>query len=219
MKTISEIYSEYKIKKNLQEHMFRVAAAAWMIYDSFDVEIDKNLLIQGALFHDMGNIIKFDLTHFPEFNEPEGLEYWQKVKDDYVKKYGKDEHHATYLIMKEIGLNEELVDIVHKMNFSLLCEHRDSARWELKILHHVDMRVGPFGIMTYEDRMNDVKKRYAKVPDDEFNKIAKDVREVLLSCGKDIEKQIFSHCNIEPEDINDESIKPYMEKLKDFVIK
>ena len=34
----------------------------------------------------------------------------------------------------------------------------------------------------------------------------------------EIEKQIFSHLNIKPEEINDESIKNYLEKLQDFSI-
>ena len=36
----------------------------------------------------------------------------------------------------------------------------------------------------------------------------KDRREILLVCGKDIERQIFEHCKITPEDINDEIIAP-----------
>ena len=34
-----------------------------------------------------------------------------------------------------------------------------------------------------------------------------------------IEKQIFSKCKIKPEDITDETVKPVIEELKNFVIK
>ena len=57
----------------------------------------------------MGNIIKSDLTVFPEFREPEGLDYWQNVKDDYVKKYGTDHHAANAIIAREIGLVDRVV--------------------------------------------------------------------------------------------------------------
>ena len=41
----------------------------------------------------------------------------------------------------------------------------------------------------------------------------------FVACGKDIEEQIFAKCKIKPENINDETVKPIIEKLKDFVVK
>ena len=35
---------------------------------------------------------------------------------------------------------------------------------------------------------------------------------------EEIENQIFSHSKIKKEDINDESVIPYLEKLKNFSI-
>ena len=220
-RNILDIYKTYKIMPNLATHMFRVSAVAKMIIDNWQGKeiIDENKLITGALLHDMGNIIKFRLNYFPEFLEPEGIEYWQNVQNEYFEKYGPDEHKATEIIMRELNLVYGIVELVHTMYFSLLCKHRDDAPWELKILHYADMRVGPFGIVSYEERMADVKKRYADVPHDEFNKIESDTREQLLNCGKDIEGQIFANCKIKPEDINDQSAKGVIEELKNFVLR
>lgn len=40
----------------------------------------------------------------------------------------------------------------------------------------------------------------------------------LIECSLDIEKQIMEHCKLNPEDINDDSIKTYIERLKKYEI-
>ena len=57
----------------------------------------------------MGNIIKFDLDVFPQFWEPEGKDHWQQIKDEWIQKYGDDEHAAALAIAREIGLPENCV--------------------------------------------------------------------------------------------------------------
>ncbi len=221
-RNILNIYKKYKIMSNLQLHMLRVASVASMIFDNWTGEevTDKEKLITAALLHDMGNIIKFRLNYFPESLEPEGLDYWQDVQNEYFEKYGRDEHKATVSILRELSINEEIVTLVESMNFGLLCKHKEKTNpIELRILHYADLRVSPYGITSYEERMADVEKRYADIPHDEFNKIEKRTRTELLACGKDIERQIFANCKIKPEDINDESTKDIIEELKNFVVR
>ena len=40
----------------------------------------------------------------------------------------------------------------------------------------------------------------------------------LIDCVLGIEKQIMEYCNIFPKDINDESIKKYIIKLREYEI-
>lgn len=216
MRDIESVYEEYQIMPNLREHMLRVAGVATLICDAIDCEIDRGKLILGALLHDMGNIIKFNLNYFPEFLEPEGYEYWAQIQEGYFEKYGRDEHHATTEIMKELNVRSDITIMVSEMVFGALCEHQKSNNLELKILHYADMRVGPFGVLSYEDRMEDVRKRYANVPHDEFTRTFQSEREKLLACGKDIETEIFSMCSINPVDINDERVNGIIPELKSF---
>src|SRR3989344_3343249 len=109
---ITEIYKKYKIPKNLQEHQLKVAAVASTICNNFKQKIDKESVITAALLHDMGNIIKFDLGKFPEFLEPEGIEYWQIVQVEFRKKDGEYEHDATYKKAEEIGVNKSVFEII-----------------------------------------------------------------------------------------------------------
>lgn len=185
-------------------HQFRVAAVAKVICDNFKLKIDSKNVILACLYHDMGNIIKFDLNYFPEFTKPEGLEYWQKVKDEYVQKYGHDEHLATEIIAKEIGLPTPAFRYLHEIGFSKLDRTAETQSFEIKICAYADMRVGPHGVISIEERLTDGKKRYAgrkhAIAGDNFEKFAQALRA--------IEQQIFSNTTIRPEEINDDKISP-----------
>jgi putative nucleotidyltransferase with HDIG domain len=69
----------------LQQHTLRVAIVAVKICDSLP-NADKEIVVIACLFHDMGNIIKSGLPYFPEFIQPEGSAYWEKVKQEYIQK-------------------------------------------------------------------------------------------------------------------------------------
>ena len=213
MKTISEIYEEYKIMPNLQLHMLRVASVASQICDGMDIQVDKERIIKACLFHDMGNIIKSNLDHFPQWNEPKGKEYWQQVKDEYIAKYGTNEHKATLQIMKELGIAENVIELVDNVGHYLFCDQLQSDDFNKKITNYADVRPGLYGVIPYDERMKDVYVRYKNSPifvEEKHNR--------SVMCGKEIERQIFLECKIKPEDITDESVAPIMEELKNFVV-
>jgi len=213
-KTISEIYQEYKIMPSLQEHMLRVAAVASLICDNFDEPFPKKEIITACLLHDMGNIIKSDLVTFPEFLEPEGLDYWQKVKNEYVERYDPDEHVAVIIIAKKIGVSELVLNLINSIGFRKIINNVSSGTdFMTKISAYSDMRVGPYGAISLPDRLTDLAKRYASkslLDSEEIKEIHKSFYEM--------EKQIFTKCKIKPEDINDETIKPFISSLRNFVI-
>ena len=117
MNEISKIYEEYNIFNGLQNHMLRVAAVAQLICDSIDQEVERDNIISACLLHDMGNIIKSKLDKFPELLEPEGLGYWTNVQNEFFEKYGRDEHHATMQIGKEVGVSEKTLMYMDLMGF------------------------------------------------------------------------------------------------------
>ena len=212
-KKISEIYDEYKIMLNLQEHMFRVAAVASLICDNFSETLPKDDIITACLLHDMGNIIKFKLDYFPEFNKPEGIEYWQKVQDEYIKKYGTNEYVTNTEIAREIGASGRVVELINAISFLGAPANVLSGDFSKNVVSYSDERVNPFGVVSLEQRFMDLRKRYAHHAGNTPK------REAFENALRQIEKQIFTKCKIKPEGINDEIIKPIILKLKDFVIK
>lgn len=199
--------------QNLVEHQLRVTAVAEMICETLDVPVDKDLVVRVCLLHDMGNIIKSDLNYFPEFVKPEGLEYWQKVKDEFIEKHGNEEHFATEKICKELGFGEKEMRVLNAVGFTRAENTLNSDSTEGKVCCYADQRVGPFGVLPLKDRLDDLNKRYQNRAN---KKLPIGRGEELVKCLEDIEKEIFSKSSIAPESITDESIKKYIVDLKEI---
>lgn len=198
---------------NLAMHQLRTAAVAMQICETVNLDVDKENIIKACLVHDMGNIIKFNLNYFPELLKPEGLEYWQKVKYDFVLKYGNNEHKASLEIAREIGLSGSTINLIDCIDSSvdLVALDKDFTK---KICLYSDNRVSPLGVVSAEEHSLDAKERYKNHPHafDEEKRIFF-MKNLFL-----IENEIFSRTNIKPEDINDHSIMSYVEKVIDFSI-
>ncbi len=214
MRKIEEIYKEYKIMPILALHQMRVASVAMQICDSLSVGVDKDSLVKACLLHDIANIIKFDLNYFPEHNEPEGIDYWQKIKNEYIEKYGNSEHTASVQIVRDLGLSEYIARLVEIIEPEYVVEVNNSKDLGEKIGIYADNRVTPHGVVSIEERNLEAKKRYENHPHSFNDK----EREFFMNNMSSIEKQIFSSSNIRPEDINDESILKYLEILKNYSI-
>ena len=203
---------------SLALHQVRVAAAAKFIADNFAKPIHKQDVILACLFHDIGNILKFDLTIFPEALQPEGIEYWRAIKDDYRKKYGADQHEATIKIAREIGLSDEVISCISIVAFSKAEEVLQNGSWEQKICEYADSRVAPGGIASLEDRLRDARKRYLARHTDPGAISTQDGFEILLEAERQIERQIFEETSITSEDITDTAIAPIIEELWEYPV-
>jgi hypothetical protein len=212
MRNILDIYKEYRIPANLQAHQLRVAAVAAMICENSSLDIDKKSFITACLLHDMGNIVRFNLERFPEYNEPEGLEYWQNVQNEYRAQYGNNEHEATLMIMAELGVPDAVSSCI--VGTALMAE-RDSIEglpFPKKIFCYVDNRVAIYGVASLEEKNKDYENRYQHEPDFAKNVIN---RRRNLS---EIEQEIFKYCSIKPEDIDSVSVERHVETLKEYSI-
>lgn len=211
MRNIIDVYNEYKISQILQLHQLRCAAVVKMICDSFDGDINTRDCVTTMLLHDMGNIIKANIENHPEMCEPEGTEYWQKVKDEYIAKYGTDEDVAHNMIAAELGVSDDVRRYVDMIGYPTICKTVESDSWEEKITQYADFRPSPFGIMSVIDRLREGHERTTKPRD-----LAEEAR--LDGCAMELEQQIFDRCSIKPEDITDESVAPIIEELRKWEI-
>lgn len=214
MKQIGEVYATYKIPPHLQEHMLRVAAVANLICDQVKGDkgaVNTHQVVSVCLLHDMGNIIKFKLTYFPDLIPPDQIPYWQSVKDEYIQKYGPNEHDATYAICEELGLST-LRPFLERVGFSNTCVAAGCDSFEQKICTYADMRIGPRGVLSIDERTRDGQARFK----DRGGKDEKSFFDARVACLQDLEKQICSRTDISPEAITSEAIEPYIQKLKTF---
>ena len=208
MRTPREIYAQYKIMPNLQMHQLRVAAVARLICGHTKERINERDVVLECLFHDMGNVVKFDLAYFPEFVQPEGQAYWESVKADFMQKYGREQHAANSAIARELGLPLQVIDMMNESGFSHISDVVEKGSPELKVCQYADLRVSPHGIVSLDERLQDFSLRYAKK-----GGVAS---EGTLHASRELEQRIFAGATIRPEDINDASVAPMIEELWEY---
>ena len=207
---ILRIYDKYHLPENLQMHMLRVAACSNLIIDNWNgPEIDKQAIIRVCLLHDMGNMVKIpeDFSKDEEFI---------KIRKKYFEKYGTKDHEINLDIGKQEGLSEKELTILDGKRSRKNEETLKSNSYERKICAYCDQRVAPNGVVSIKERLEDAKVRYKNKPSSVWSNEEK--ANYLIECSLGIEKQIMEHCRLEAEDINDVSIKDYIEKLKEYNI-
>ena len=207
---IIDIYNKYHLPENLQMHMLRVAACSNLIIDNWNgQEIDKESIIRVSLLHDMGNMVKI-----PEnFSKDEEF---IKIRKKYFEKYGTNDHEINLEIGKQEGLTEKEIVILDGKRSRKNEETLKSNSYERKICAYCDQRVAPNGVVEIKERLEDAKVRYTDKPLSVWSNEEK--ANHLIECSLGIEKQIMEHCKLNPEDINDDSIKTYIERLKKYEI-
>jgi len=214
---IFDIYKKYSITRLLQFHQLRAAAVGKLIADNFLQKnlIDEKAVITTLLLHDMGNIIKFDLDNSPKLlkEESENLQYWKKIKNEFIEKYGKDEHVATAQIGKELGVSKVVEGFLSKLK-SVKGAY-ESSDFNLKICFYSDLRCGPFGILSVDERFDDLLLRYRG-----RNHPIADLQRTQNNrkCTLEIEKQLQEFVSFDLKRISDQSIENYIEGLKYFYI-
>ncbi|MFZ2593657.1 MAG: HD domain-containing protein [Minisyncoccia bacterium] len=209
---IQEIYKKYDIFTALQLHQLRVAGVAQQLCESLDCDVQQNVVVAVCLMHDMGNVLKLDFSKFPEFFEPEGVDYWKSVKEKYIQRYGTDEHHATAMIVHEI-IGSKAYDIyLNSYGHTHAVALREKSSIEEKICAYADMRVAPRGVVSMLERYSEMCARYKNHPtvhlgtDEELR--------VQWEALCDIESELFAHARITPEQITESSVSQYWDSLK-----
>ena len=207
---IIENYKKYHLPENLQMHMLRVAACSNLIIDNWNgPDIDKQAIIRVSLLHDMGNMVKI------QENESKDVEFL-KIRKKYFDKYGTNDHEINLEIGKQEGLTEQELTILDGKRSRKNEETLKSNSYERKICTYCDQRVAPDGVVSIKERLEDAKVRYKNKPLSVWSNEEK--ANHLIECSLGIEKQIMEYCKLKPEDINDVSIKEYIEQLKAYDI-
>lgn len=195
--------------------MIRVASVAKMICDNADVELDTKNIVSASLVHDMGNLIKSDLKVFPDFFQPEGVAHWEGVKADMIAKYGENEHRAAIAMIKEMGVSQEVRFYFEAFGHAAATRVYEGDSLGEKIATYSDMRVGPHGIVSLKERMNDLRKRYTAKNVPGFDPESVNERAQML---REIETEIFNHCRIPTDAINDKTASEVQKRLWEWEI-
>ena len=208
---ITDIYAHYTIPSHLQMHMLRVAAVAKYICEHMQEPIDTESTVTACLLHDMGNILKFNMSVRPDLLTPEGPEYWLSVQDDFKRRYGSDEHDATLAIMREVGVSDRVLEIFSLMGFSQTEQALAVGDMAALIGNYSDQRVGPDRVMLLRERLLEARDRYLSRAHVVYDAAFFD--KTLLQ-AEHVEDVIFSQCSLTPSAIDDSVIDPLLESLR-----
>lgn len=218
---ILDAYKKYQIPPNLQRHQLQVAAVATQLINHFPAkkELNKRNIQAAMLLHDMGNIIKFDLSLSPELLGGKGLEYWKGIQDQFIHKYGRDEHKATLAIAQELAVPERVIYLIDQVGFNKSISNLNCKDWEVWIVAYSDSRVTPYGVTSLLERLDDGVKRYAKNKQISPLTLAATKSDFgqLAAALQEIEAQIFAQLTgITPKDITTESTETLIPDLEKF---
>ncbi len=176
-------------------------------------EQDSRDIIIACFLHDMGNIIKFDFSQTKKLiNQDIDLDYWRGVQKEFREKYGSDEHIAHLQIARELGVSERVVELIGAISFLGAPKNAREEDLGKKICQYADDRVSPFGVVSLEERLLDLRSRYTnhsgQTPD----------REAFENALRQMEQQIFKHSKIKPEEITEMKAQEQVVELKNFEI-
>ena len=210
--TAREIYDHFQINTGLREHMIRVSAVAKRICDAATIDLDEKAVIEAALVHDLGNLIKaVNMEQNPSLYEPEGIAYWQARKEAVIAQYGSSVDQATKTMAESIGISDETLAVLQAIGNEPTERVAETGTLEEKIANYSDMRVGLHNIISLEERIADLRVRYAHRGQDTITKRA--------AWLHDIETDIFSQATITPTDITDDSTAEIQTALWNWEIK
>jgi putative nucleotidyltransferase with HDIG domain len=199
-----QIFIEYMVPRNLQEHMLRVASLAEIILDHWNgPTLDKEAIIQACIFHDIAKPINFDLAKQAQFGMSSAeIAILDKLQRRLKTSYSNEEHHATVEICKEIGCSSTAVKIVNDLEWSYIPTLLSKDDLAPLIPIYGDMRIGPRGILTLKQRLEDLKTRTGE-KEHEKN-------------GIQLENLISKYTSIDLNEISDEQINQNFEKLENL---
>jgi 5'-deoxynucleotidase YfbR-like HD superfamily hydrolase len=211
--TITDLYDRMTILPNIRDHMLRVAGVAALIMDRWaGPGVDRNRVLRVCLTHDLGNIVKCHFDNPQQFkllgDEVYRRDYWKDIQKSYLDRFGRDDEQANQALALEAGMSAPELDLLREMDFRYEPETVASHDYARKIIAYADRRVGPFGVVTLQGRIDDARERYGR------NTLL-DSMEWVTNVFR-LEEQIFRFCRLYPDDIHDNSVAPYIEKLRNF---
>jgi hypothetical protein len=213
--SIHEIYARYNIPPTLQEHMLRATAVGELICDHWNGQgINKSDIVAVLLIHDLGNIVKMDMSsergRTLMGTQAQRFSHWHDIQQKMIERYGKDDHVANERIAEEIGAHERLRFLVANKIFVRSDNVLASDDWELKIALYADFRVGPEGILSLAERFEEGRRRYAGRGGSFYHPRV----EEFLQSVVEIEREVMAQTDIRAEDISDDSVQQYVQRRK-----
>ncbi|MDZ4861421.1 MAG: DUF4062 domain-containing protein [Candidatus Hydrogenedentes bacterium] len=214
LRDISIICRAYYVPPNVKLHLLRVAAIGDFICAKWNgPRINRAVIIKALLLHDIGNIVKADYRRYPDLfpEETRNLKYWIAVQQRIRDRFGETDLKATLNIARDIGVDNEVLELIQNKQFLLNQDTLTSDSWERKIAAYADQRVGPHGVLGLNARLAEARRRYHGVDNASVNSSSFDQ---LASCAIEIENKLQKNMAVLLRTIDDACIAIIMNEIR-----
>ncbi|MEK6849221.1 MAG: hypothetical protein AABY01_01475, partial [Nanoarchaeota archaeon] len=125
------------------------------------------------------------------------------------KTYGKDDYKATLAMVAQLGIAPRVLQLIIDSDWHEMPRVAIGNDWEQKIGKYADYRVGPRGILTLHERIEELRIRYkGRLTPEEESKIST-FETAVHTIGAHVRKNM----RITEEDINDDTVAAYRKKF------
>ncbi len=184
---IYSIYQKYHVPFSVRNHMIAVADFASKLCDKFikkGYKIDKDLVVNAALLHDVFRVIdfkKFSLSTIRQNIKSDDLFVWIELKDNF-------EHLGHEKAIAKVLAKEGYKDIANLILKHSFFEVDNLKTWEEKIVYYSDKRVDRNIVVSLKKRMARGGKRNFRPGDDQAK--VKQTQEKVLALEREIKKAL-----------------------------
>lgn len=175
--SVADVYEKFRVRANIQQHMYRVAAVTQMIADVLEEggkmnSEEKHTLIAAAAVHDLLKIISLPPEKLKVFHDPAdpiSLQQRLAIRTMLIERYGPNEEKATLQVIQQLDLWEDVYALVQQLGE--INNPQGFANWEdvfihlregtllIKLLTYADWRVSPQGIVSLQERHTELRAR------------------------------------------------------------
>lgn len=206
---IVEIYDKYMTPKNLREHMLRVASFSKIILADWGGKpLDNKAVTIACALHDIGKPVNFDPTKSVLYGMTKADSDNLEELVNFIKnKYGTDEHLASVEMCKDVGVNAKVLKVVENIQWKYIDRLLVAEDWESLLAIYCDMRIGPKGILSVSERLEDLKSRRSKESWDDRVK----------SCMS-LDKKVKENVGLDLNSIVDQDTASFIEEISELEV-
>lgn len=208
--TAETIFQRYQLPELLQKHLWRTASLMELLVRHWHgPELNQPVLIETMLLHDLGNLVKFDLSVTAPLPllSPQEIEKYRALQAEWHHKYGTVVDAVTVQLITELRL------VNGPAMSQIILEHTDGTQastvnhddWMQKLCDYTDFRIAPQGLVTLQERFADLGKRYAGRAAD-WNTAEKVAQKLAFFTS--IETQLQTHLDLNLAEITAADLEP-----------
>jgi phosphoglycolate phosphatase len=188
---IRQFWDTWKTPENVRQHCKLVGNIAGFLAFSMDIDADPFFCEAAGLLHDSLKYV--DFVNFKGEASEEDKRLWDSMRQKYGKSpiKGIEPHeYAIFDILKEEY--PKLAEALICHGYSAIASELKPKTWEQKLLSYADKRCMHDKIASLGQRFEEGHSRYSTL---------KEISEGIDPLFFDLEKEIFSHLDFSPEQL------------------